>query len=240
MQQVLNSDDNPLGIICLWWCSLKCSFFAVIDTINRKSRRSKNVALKCSEPVYLNSSQHITALASFPGSGNTWLRYLVQQTSGNPNQIIGLIWLFSQPLMILSSASGNIRIRWALLFYDTSRVSHWNCWRFRMNTDRLNTCSADWTSGFLDRRRPNLRAPQWGLYWLQSKNYGWLKIQWTAFYACRQPRHVWCTFFQLLVRIFIELDVKMLMRRYFSVSWSTFPTWSRQLWSAPYTSFSSS
>lgn len=28
------------------------------------------------------SSHHLTALASFPGSGNTWLRYLLQQSTG--------------------------------------------------------------------------------------------------------------------------------------------------------------
>lgn len=28
------------------------------------------------------SNRHLTALASFPGSGNTWLRYLLQQSTG--------------------------------------------------------------------------------------------------------------------------------------------------------------
>lgn len=37
----------------------------------------------CSELKFLDPpSEHVVALASFPGSGNTWLRYLLQQASG--------------------------------------------------------------------------------------------------------------------------------------------------------------
>lgn len=36
----------------------------------------------CSELKYLNPAQESVALASFPGSGNTWLRYLLQQATG--------------------------------------------------------------------------------------------------------------------------------------------------------------
>lgn len=36
----------------------------------------------CAELKYLNPPRAIVALASFPGSGNTWLRYLLQQATG--------------------------------------------------------------------------------------------------------------------------------------------------------------
>lgn len=38
----------------------------------------------CSHLTYLKPPRYITALASFPGSGNTWLRYLLQQATGKP------------------------------------------------------------------------------------------------------------------------------------------------------------
>lgn len=36
----------------------------------------------CSELKYLDPPREPVALASFPGSGNTWLRYLLQQATG--------------------------------------------------------------------------------------------------------------------------------------------------------------
>lgn len=36
----------------------------------------------CSELKYLQPPKNVIALASFPGSGNTWLRYLLQQATG--------------------------------------------------------------------------------------------------------------------------------------------------------------
>lgn len=36
----------------------------------------------CAELRYLDPPQQPVALASFPGSGNTWLRYLLQQATG--------------------------------------------------------------------------------------------------------------------------------------------------------------
>lgn len=36
----------------------------------------------CSELKYLDPPRETVALASFPGSGNTWLRYLLQQGTG--------------------------------------------------------------------------------------------------------------------------------------------------------------
>lgn len=36
----------------------------------------------CSDLKYLEPPKHAIALASFPGSGNTWLRYLLQQATG--------------------------------------------------------------------------------------------------------------------------------------------------------------
>uniref|UniRef100_T1KL40 Uncharacterized protein n=1 Tax=Tetranychus urticae TaxID=32264 RepID=T1KL40_TETUR len=35
----------------------------------------------CAKPSYLPTPTSLTALASFPGSGNTWIRYLIQQSS---------------------------------------------------------------------------------------------------------------------------------------------------------------
>ena len=37
----------------------------------------------CNGPIrYLDPPGPLTALASFPGSGNTWIRYLLQQATG--------------------------------------------------------------------------------------------------------------------------------------------------------------
>lgn len=39
----------------------------------------------CSQLRYQNPPKKPVALASFPGSGNTWLRYLLQQATGKRN-----------------------------------------------------------------------------------------------------------------------------------------------------------
>ena len=36
----------------------------------------------CSPPVYMTPPGPLTAMASYPGSGNTWVRHLLQQASG--------------------------------------------------------------------------------------------------------------------------------------------------------------
>lgn len=41
----------------------------------------------CSELRFLEPPQEPVALASFPGSGNTWLRYLLQQATGIQGEI---------------------------------------------------------------------------------------------------------------------------------------------------------
>jgi hypothetical protein len=39
----------------------------------------------CTELKYVNPPRTPVALVSFPGSGNTWLRYLLQQATGRSN-----------------------------------------------------------------------------------------------------------------------------------------------------------
>ena len=46
-------------------------------------RRPRQTITWCKELVMKAAPGPVTALASFPGSGNTWLRYLLQQASGN-------------------------------------------------------------------------------------------------------------------------------------------------------------
>lgn len=42
----------------------------------------------CTDLKYLDPPGKAIALASFPGSGNTWLRYLLQQATGNPTSCL--------------------------------------------------------------------------------------------------------------------------------------------------------
>ena len=49
----------------------------------RSQERRRQVAINWSKPLGLKAAPGpVTALASFPGSGNTWLRYLLQQVTG--------------------------------------------------------------------------------------------------------------------------------------------------------------
>lgn len=55
-------------------------------SIRESSRRPK---MQWCQPLrFLNDlNRPIIALVSFPGSGNTWLRYLIQQATGNLRKI---------------------------------------------------------------------------------------------------------------------------------------------------------
>jgi hypothetical protein len=48
---------------------------------SNKSQASENKSLSIT--AQQQPDEVLTALASFPGSGNTWLRYLIQQSTGN-------------------------------------------------------------------------------------------------------------------------------------------------------------
>lgn len=53
-----------------------------IQKQTRKQTNSENIQW-CSKLHFIESeNKQVTALASFPGSGNTWLRYLLQQATG--------------------------------------------------------------------------------------------------------------------------------------------------------------
>lgn len=52
-----------------------------MDTNMKTSDRS--ISNKwCNELKFVDPPGQLTALASFPGSGNTWVRYLIQQATG--------------------------------------------------------------------------------------------------------------------------------------------------------------
>ena len=65
-----------------------------IKAILKRLRRSENISqvvkpppsskqqINCSRLSYISPSGPRTALASFPGSGNTWVRHLLQQATG--------------------------------------------------------------------------------------------------------------------------------------------------------------
>ena len=44
--------------------------------------KSASSSKHCAERTFLNHKSPVTALVSFPGSGNTWLRYLLEQATG--------------------------------------------------------------------------------------------------------------------------------------------------------------
>ena len=51
------------------------------DKRKTKSKIEDNVSLN--KKTYLDPPGPVTALASFPGSGNTWTRHLLEELSGN-------------------------------------------------------------------------------------------------------------------------------------------------------------
>lgn len=53
-----------------------------IDIIRRKATR-KPLPPNCQSLHYSKDRLPLTALASFPGAGNTWLRHLIQQATGS-------------------------------------------------------------------------------------------------------------------------------------------------------------
>lgn len=48
----------------------------------------------CKELRFLDPPKSTVALVSFPGSGNTWLRYLLQQATGEDISKIGIVCRF--------------------------------------------------------------------------------------------------------------------------------------------------
>ncbi|XP_053207088.1 WSCD family member AAEL009094-like [Panonychus citri] len=52
------------------------------DSVEISSSLSKSSGNFCIDPTVLPSPRPLTAFVSFPGSGNTWIRYLIQQSSG--------------------------------------------------------------------------------------------------------------------------------------------------------------
>lgn len=53
------------------------------QNLNEKFHEKPQKIEWCSKLRYLNSTDgFVTGLVSFPGSGNTWMRYLLQQATG--------------------------------------------------------------------------------------------------------------------------------------------------------------
>lgn len=58
---------------------------SVSNLFDKHAQMSKDInekAFPCGTPVFLDREQPTVALASTPGSGNTWLRYLLEQLTG--------------------------------------------------------------------------------------------------------------------------------------------------------------
>eukprot|EP00058_Branchiostoma_floridae_P026331 XP_002611822.1 hypothetical protein BRAFLDRAFT_83155 [Branchiostoma floridae] len=71
---------------------------------------------QCTALRYSPTPLPITALVSFPGSGNTWLRYLVQQATGNFTRIHGLSFRNNNVPYILpnSTIHNPFSVQWSL------------------------------------------------------------------------------------------------------------------------------
>lgn len=63
---------------------------AIVADQGRQGQRARIIRRRtvqvCVIPGYRNPPGPVTALASFPGSGNTWIRFLVQQATGERAQ----------------------------------------------------------------------------------------------------------------------------------------------------------
>ena len=74
------------------WFSIMGTIQTTVNKLNKKlnkphkpvgnSESKPKNETNCCRQMYLTDDGPITALASFPGSGNTWARYLLQQLTG--------------------------------------------------------------------------------------------------------------------------------------------------------------
>ena len=69
---ILHSLNNKLMM------DKKTKYSNLIEEIPVKAEQQRN----CSSLSYISPAGPVTALASFPGSGNTWMRHLLQQSTG--------------------------------------------------------------------------------------------------------------------------------------------------------------
>ena len=80
---------NPFG----WWAVSYGHFFSTFWNFFPKIKISKDERIFIVQKIKMIKNKFtfqaapgpVTALASFPGSGNTWLRYLLQQVDDNDN-----------------------------------------------------------------------------------------------------------------------------------------------------------
>ena len=98
-KEIMRLNENEAKITVSWNVSSYCkySWYAIYSTLHNASQKlnvilhqpkKAHVSIEgkqqtaCSPLSYISPPGPITALASFPGSGNTWVRHLLQQATG--------------------------------------------------------------------------------------------------------------------------------------------------------------
>lgn len=106
-----------------WYCIPVFSYnYIVRPTCSSPFRNRFGPTIEWCKPLgFLSTPGPVTALASFPGSGNTWLRYLIQQATGEREREKNTLYTshMNLYLYLVRTEAGNMEPVW-----DARKVSY--------------------------------------------------------------------------------------------------------------------